>query len=150
LRDSASQAMRTLGFAYAVLPPGTPSNEEGLHERRDHLEDALIFVGFVAIQDPLREDVKEAVARCRGAGIGVKMITGDNVETARAIAYEIGLVDSRESPINTPEATILTSDKFNELSDDDLKARLPRLAVLARAKPLDKYRMVQLLQEQSE
>ena len=54
----------------------------------------LVYTGFVAIRDPLRDDVKEAVAECRQAGIEVKMVTGDNVETARAIGYEIGLVDS--------------------------------------------------------
>lgn len=142
LRDAASQAMRTLAFGYALLPPGTPVDENTLHARRNELEAGLVFVGFVAIRDPLREDVKEAVARCRDAGIEVKMITGDNVETARAIAREIGLLD-------IPEAIVSTSQEFNALSDDELKAQLPRLRVLARAKPLDKFRMVKLLQDQN-
>ena len=64
----------------------------------------LVFVGFVAIRDPLRDDVKDAVAECRRAGIEVKMITGDNVETARAIGYDIGLIDRRDAPIDTPDA----------------------------------------------
>jgi Ca2+-transporting ATPase len=150
LRDAASQAMRTLGFAYAVLPDNTPDTEDALHDLKDALEANLNFVGFVAIRDPLREDVKDAIAECRSAGIQVKMITGDNVETARAIAYDIGLVDHRDAPINSPEAIILTSDRFNELTDDELKSRLPSLAVLARARPLDKFRMVKLLQELGE
>jgi Ca2+-transporting ATPase len=150
LSDAASRAMRTLGFAWAELPPGTPSSEEALGVMREQIEENLVFVGFVAIRDPLRPDVKEAVAKCRSAGIQVKMITGDNVETARAIAFDIGLVDARDAAINTPEAAILTSDKFNELGDEELKARLPKLAVLARARPLDKFRMVKLLQEQGE
>ena len=105
----------------------------------------LVFVGFVAIRDPLRDDVKEAVAECRQAGIEVKMITGDNVETARAIAYEIGLIDRRDAPIDTPDAVVLTSPTFNELLPDrgaakaascrrDLRDRLARAA-----RPLDKY-----------
>jgi Ca2+-transporting ATPase len=150
LRDSASQAMRTLGFAYAVLPEGTSDSEDDLHARRDVLEANLVFVGFVAIRDPLRHDVKDAVARCRSAGIGVKMITGDNVETARAIACDIGLVPARDAAINTPDSVILTSDEFNRLGDEELKKRLPSLAVLARARPLDKFRMVKLLQELGE
>jgi Ca2+-transporting ATPase len=150
LRDAASRAMRTLGFAWAELPAGTPATEDALHAMHDRLEDNLVFAGFVAIQDPLREDVKDAVAKCRSAGIGVKMITGDNVETARAIAYEIGLVDRRDAPINTPDAVILTSDRFGQLSDEELKALLPRLAVVARARPLDKFRLVKLLQELGE
>jgi Ca2+-transporting ATPase len=150
LRDSSSQAMRTLGFGYAVLPADTPEGEDELHTRRESLEVGLVFAGFVAIRDPLRDDVKAAVAQCRAAGISVKMITGDNVETARAIAYDAGLIERREAAIDTPGAVVLTSAKFNELSDEELKARLPRLAVLARARPLDKFRMVKLLQELNE
>jgi Ca2+-transporting ATPase len=147
LRDSASQAMRTLAFGYAVLPVDTPADSDALHARRDALESNLVFVGFVAIRDPLREDVKDAVAQCRQAGIEVKMITGDNVETARAIAYEIGLIDRRDAAIDTPDAAILTSARLNALSDEELKKRLPDLRVLARARPLDKFRLVKLLQE---
>src|SRR5262249_40230730 len=135
---------------YAELPPETPENEDALHERREELEGGLVFVGFVAIRDPLRDDVEEAVARCRSAGIKVKMVTGDNVETARAIAYDIGLVDRRDAAIDTADSAILTSAKFNELGDGELKARLPQLAVLARARPLDKFRLVKLLQELDE
>ncbi len=143
LRETAARAMRTLAFGYAVLPAGSPEDADGLHSLRETLERELVYVGFVAIRDPLREDVKDAVARCRGAGIEVKMITGDNVETARAIAAEIGLLDR-------PDALVLTSPEFNALSDEELKDRLPRLRVLARARPLDKFRMVKLLQEQNE
>jgi Ca2+-transporting ATPase len=139
--DAAAGAMRTLAFGHAVLPAGTPADEEGLHALRERLEYGLVFDGFVAIRDPLREDVREAVERCRHAGIEVKMITGDNVHTARAIAGEIGLLDR-------PDALVLTSPEFNDLSDAELKERLPRLRVLARARPLDKFRMVKLLQEQ--
>ncbi len=141
LRGAAGDAMRTLAFAHATLPPGFPQSEDEIHDRRDEIEKGLIFTGFVAIRDPIRPEVPPAVAQCRGAGIEVKMITGDNIETARAIAREIGLLDS-------PSALAMTSDEFNQLSDDELKAKLPDLRVLARARPLDKYRMVKLLQEQ--
>jgi len=142
LKDAAGQAMRTLAFGYALLPQGTPVDEDTLHARRDELENGLVFVGFVAIRDPLREDVKDAVADCRQAGIEVKMITGDNVETARAIAKDIGLLD-------IPDALVLTSQEFNALSDGQVKESLSRLRVLARAKPLDKFQMVKLLQDQN-
>jgi Ca2+-transporting ATPase len=143
LRDTAAQAMRTLAFGYARLPEDTPADEDGLHARRETIESGLVFAGFVAIRDPLRDDVKDAVRQCRGAGIEVKMITGDNVETARAIGAEIGLLDG-------PDALMLTSPEFNALSDDAVKERMPRLRILARARPLDKFRMVKLLQEQAE
>ncbi|MBY0527416.1 MAG: cation-translocating P-type ATPase [Gemmataceae bacterium] len=143
LREAAAQAMRTLAFGYTFLPPETPDHQDGLHECRDSIERGLVYAGFVAIRDPLREDVKEAVADCRRAGIEVKMITGDNIETARAIATEIGLIDR-------PEALVITSAEFNALDDADLKAKLPHLRVLARARPLDKFRMVKALQELNE
>jgi Ca2+-transporting ATPase len=169
LKDSASQAMRTLGFGYARQPAETPADEDALHARRDELENGLVFIGFLAIRDPLRDDVKDAVAQCRRAGIEVKMITGDNVETARAIAGDIGLIERRDAPIDTPDAVVLTSPKFNELHAqltelkkrgepsegdarrrDELTRQLTGLRVLARARPLDKYKMVELLQEQQQ
>ena len=142
LHTAAGDAMRTLAFAFAELPPDFPQEEDAIAARRDEVERGLIFLGFVALRDPLRDDVPQAVAECRAAGIEVKMITGDNVETARAIGRDVGLLDS-------PAALVMTSDEFNALSDDELKARLPHLRILARAKPLDKYRMVKLLQEQN-
>lgn len=141
LLAAAGDAMRTLAFAHAELPPDFPQQVDAIHARLDDIERGLVFVGFVAIRDPLREDVKQAVAECRAAGIEVKMITGDNIETARAIGREVGLLDS-------PGSLAMTSDEFESLPDDELKAKLPHLRILARARPLDKYRMVRLLQEQ--
>jgi Ca2+-transporting ATPase len=139
---AASDAMRTLAFAHAELPVDFPEDEDSIHARRDAIETDLIFTGFVGIRDPLRDDVKQAVEQCRSAGIEVKMITGDTLETARAIGREIGLLD-------TPTAIAMTSTEFNALSDEQLKEQLPNLRILARARPLDKYRMVRLLQEQN-
>jgi Ca2+-transporting ATPase len=169
VRDSASQAMRTLAFGYALLAPETPGSEEELHARREALETDLVFIGLAAIRDPLRDDVKEAVSRCRAAGIEVKMITGDNVETARAIACDLGLIDRRDAPIDSEDGVIFTSPKFNELFEelkklkgrtdlspdeqrrrDGLADRLAGLRVLARARPLDKHKMVDLLQDRQE
>jgi Ca2+-transporting ATPase len=141
LKEAAGRAMRTLAFAHRELAADMPRDEDSLHNRRDEYEHGLVYAGFVAIRDPLRPEVPEAIARCREAGIEVKMITGDNIETARAIGSEIGLLD-------IPDALAITSDEFNKLSDDEIKDRLPRLRILARARPLDKFRMVRLLQDQ--
>jgi Ca2+-transporting ATPase len=146
VRDSSAQAMRTLAFGYAVLPPETPADEDALHARQDVLESGLVFVGVAAIRDPLRPDVKAAVEECRRAGIEVKMITGDNVETARAIAGDVGLTD-RDAAIDTADAPVMTSAALEALDDDELKSRLPKLRVVARARPLDKFRLVKALQE---
>jgi Ca2+-transporting ATPase len=139
--DAAGRAMRTLAFAHRDLPADTPCDEDSLHDCREQLEHELVFDGFVAIRDPIRPEVPDAIQKCRSAGIDVKMITGDNIRTARAIAGEIGLLDSTD-------AIAITSDEFNSLSDDDVKERLPRMRILARARPLDKHRMVRLLQDQ--
>jgi Ca2+-transporting ATPase len=143
LSETTAQAMRTLAFAWRGLPPEQSADREALHAAREAFDQGLIYTGFVAIRDPLREDVKDAVAECRRAGIEVKMITGDNVETARAIASEVGLLDK-------PDALVVTSTEFNALSDEALKEQLPRLRVVARARPLDKLRLVRALQELKE
>jgi Ca2+-transporting ATPase len=141
LKSVAGDAMRTLAFAHLELPADFPRDEDAIHARRDEIEQGLVFTGFVAIRDPLRHDVREAVDRCRAAGIEVKMITGDNIETARAIGREVGLLDR-------PDAITMTSEEFNAFSDEQIRDKLPYLRILARARPLDKYRMVKLLQDE--
>ncbi|QEL19539.1 calcium-translocating P-type ATPase, PMCA-type [Limnoglobus roseus] len=132
LHKAAADGMRTLAFAHREFPAGTTL--EGI-------AGDFTFDGFVGIRDPLRDDVAAAIAECRKAGIDVKMITGDNAETARAVAQDAGL-------IGPTGGLVLTSDDLAALDDDALKARLPELRVVARAQPLDKYRLVKLLQEQ--
>jgi Ca2+-transporting ATPase len=150
LQAAAAKAMRTLAFAYAPLDAALPIDDDGIQAVRSSLERNLVYVGFVGIRDPLRDDVKAAIAECRDAGIDVKMITGDNVETARAIGHEIGLVSRADEPIDEPGAAVVTSQHFEAMSDEDLKRQLPKLRIIARAKPLDKYRLVKLLQELGE
>ncbi|AMV26367.1 Calcium-transporting ATPase [Gemmata sp. SH-PL17] len=140
---AAGDAMRTLAFAHAELPADFPREESAIHDRRAEIENGLIFDGWVGIRDPLRDDVKEAVRQCRTAGIEVKMITGDTIETATAIGREIGLLDE-------PGALALTHADFAKLTDAELSAILPRLRVLARALPGDKFRIVELLQAQNQ
>jgi Ca2+-transporting ATPase len=143
LRDTTGQAMRVLAFGYVVLRGEAAADGAGLDARREAIEQGLVYAGFVAIRDPLRQDVKDALARCRRAGIEVKMVTGDNPETARAVGGEIGLLDR-------PDALVLTSQELGALTDEEVKGRLPRLRILARARPLDKLRLVKLLQERGE
>ncbi|VTR95576.1 calcium-translocating p-type pmca-type : Calcium-translocating P-type ATPase, PMCA-type OS=Methanospirillum hungatei JF-1 (strain ATCC 27890 / DSM 864 / NBRC 100397 / JF-1) GN=Mhun_0342 PE=4 SV=1: Cation_ATPase_N: E1-E2_ATPase: Hydrolase: Cation_ATPase_C [Gemmata massiliana] len=142
ISTAAGDAMRTLAFAHAELPADFPREESAIHDRRAAIENGLIFDGWVGIRDPLRDDVKEAIRQCRTAGIEVKMITGDTIETATAIGREIGLLDE-------PDALALTHADFAKLTDAELSAILPRLRVLARALPGDKFRIVELLQAQN-
>jgi Ca2+-transporting ATPase len=141
IKETASEGMRTLAFGFRRLPADWPRTPDALAVRGDEIEKDLIFAGFVGIRDPLRPDVKEAIQQCRDAGIAVMMVTGDNIETARSIAAEIGL-------LHEPDALAITSIEFNAMTDEQVSAQLPRIKVLARARPLDKLRLVELLQAQ--
>lgn len=141
IREAMTQSMRVLGFAHRVLPISTTREEIDALAAAGALDRELCFDGFVGIRDPLREDVPQAIRECQAAGIAVMMITGDNPDTARAIANDAGLIHSSRD-------RVMTSDEMNRLNDEELKRVLPNLAVVARAQPLDKYRLVQLLKEE--
>ena len=121
--------MRVLSFAYS---------ESELVE--DKLPEDLVIVGFVGIRDDVRVEAKQAIEEVQNAGVQVVMITGDRKETAVAIAKEAGLLRA-----NTDVA--LTSEELNKMSDEEVKAIIPNLRVIARALPTDKSRMVRLAQE---
>ena len=140
LLEYQSMAMRTLGFAYQVLDDDadTAPYADGRLSGTD-----LTFLGFVAISDPVRADVPEAVQRCLDAGVDVKIVTGDTSGTAREIGRQIGICDS-----NTPDTAIITGPEFEALSDDEAAKRVMALKIMCRARPMDKQRLVRLLQEQ--
>lgn len=133
------KAMRVLGLAYRE---GRADNPEAL---RDACRD-LIWLGCFVIQDPVRPDVPDAVRVCLKAGVDIKIVTGDNYETACQIGREIGLLPEGELPPNA----VLTGDQFAKLSDEQLQAGVRDLCVLSRAKPMDKLRLVNALQKNNE
>ena len=140
LLEYQSMAMRTLGFAYQILDDD--ANIEPYANGR--LSDTdLTFLGFVAISDPVRADVPDAVKCCLDAGVDVKIVTGDTSGTAREIGRQIGICDS-----TTPDAAIITGPEFEALSDDEAAKRVMGLKIMCRARPMDKQRLVRLLQEQ--
>ena len=101
----------------------------------------LCFVGLLILKDKLRRDAKEAISELSGAGIQVVMLTGDGIETASAIAEECGIYHASRGEM------ALSSKELNALGDDEVKAILPGLRVIARALPTDKSRLVRLAQE---
>lgn len=131
-----NQAMRTLGFAYKII---NEDNDQPIPELTDT---GLIFLGFVAISDPVREDVPAAVAECLNAGIQVKIVTGDTTATAREIARQIGIWKPEDTDEN-----IITGTDFEALPDDEAFERVKKLKVMCRARPTDKQRLVELLQK---
>ena len=140
LLEYQCMAMRTLGFAYQILDDD--ANVEPYANGRLSGTD-LTFLGFVAISDPVRADVPEAVKCCLDAGVDVKIVTGDTSGTACEIGRQIGICDSA-----TPAAAIITGPEFEALSDDEAAKRVMGLKVMCRARPMDKQRLVRLLQEQ--
>lgn len=140
LLEYQSMAMRTLGFAYLVLDEDASVEP---YENGRLAVTGLEFVGFVAISDPVRPDVPEAVKCCLDAGVDVKIVTGDTPGTAREIGRQIGICDS-----NTPATAIITGPDFEALSDDEAAKRVMGLKIMCRARPMDKQRLVRLLQEQ--
>ncbi len=141
LLEYQSKAMRTLGFAYQILDDDAPSSP--YDEGRLLPTVNLTFLGFVAISDPVRADVPEAVQRCLSAGIDVKIVTGDTRGTASEIGRQIGICTA-----STPDSEIITGPDFESLTDEEAAQRVMSLKIMCRARPMDKQRLVRLLQAQ--
>ena len=133
-----NMAMRTLGFAFKIVGENEPNDCTELVSAND-----LNFLGVVAISDPIRPDVPAAVAKCQSAGIGIKIVTGDTPGTATEIARQIGLWNSETDT----ERNRITGVAFAELSDEEALDRVMDLKIMSRARPTDKQRLVQLLQQ---
>ncbi len=134
------QAMRTLALACRELTDG---------ERGEDLDFGpglgLTLQAAVAISDPIREDVPDAVRQCLDAGIKVKVITGDTSATAIEISRQIGIWDDA-----TPGDAHITGAEFSTLGEEEALGRVPGIRVMSRARPADKQRFVKLLQRHDE
>ena len=136
LLDYQNHAMRTLGFAFQMLDKGDVAICNGrVTATRLH------FIGITAIADPVRSDVPDAIKECLDAGINIKIVTGDTPATAREIGRQIGLWTTADSDRN-----IMTGPEFAALNDEQLLQRVPELKIIARARPMDKKRLVETLQ----
>lgn len=130
------KAMRVIAFAHKELDGLADYSEEAQHKQ---MERGMVFDGFVAISDPLRAEVSDAVKSCQSAGVGVKILTGDNIITAVAIAEELGLM--------TAGKIALEAKDIEEMTDAQLSEKLPDICVIARSTPTVKMRVVKLLKE---
>lgn len=143
----ANKSLRTIGFVYRDFEEWPP---RGARRDEDDRTMALFsdvcrdmtFLAIVGIQDPLRPGVPEAVADCKKAGVYLRMVTGDNILTAKAIATECGIF--------TPGGIALEGPEFRKMSDLQQKGIIPRLQVLARSSPDDKRKLVKRLKEMGE
>ncbi|MDE5795903.1 MAG: HAD-IC family P-type ATPase, partial [Muribaculaceae bacterium] len=136
-----NMAMRTLGFAYQEVSPKDATIENGKVVAK-----GLIFLGIAAISDPVRADVPAAVREVLDAGVGVKIVTGDTPGTAKEIGRQIGLWDDSVDG----DRNIITGPEFAALSDEEMRKRVGDLKIIARARPLDKKRLVESLQANNE
>ena len=133
MEEFQSKAGRLLAFAHKEL--------DGYHgEAQEDVEQDLIYDGFVVISDPLSPDVYESIRNCQSAGIEVKMLTGDNIRTARAIANELHMLDENHIAVEASD--------IEKMTDEELKEALKKIQVIARSTPLVKMRVVKLLKEQ--
>ena len=141
LLDYQNQAMRTLAFAYQELNEGDRTIEGGRV-----VADRLTFLGIVAISDPVRSDVPDAVREVTDAGIKVKIVTGDTPGTAKEIGRQIGLWNDAADG----DRNIITGTEFEALSGSQLRERVEDLKIISRARPMDKKRLVEALQANNE
>ncbi len=128
--EFATSALRVLGFAHREVED--PEIDE------DELENDMVFLGLQGMKDPAREEVKDAVADCRTAGIGVVMATGDNIETAKAIGKELGF---------DPEGA-KTGKEIEKMSEEELQEEVQDTEIFARVSPEHKVRILTALQNQ--
>lgn len=147
IEDFASQSLRTIAMLYKDFPQWPPVEARRVDGDRtmavfeDVFQD-MTLLAILGIQDPLRDGVSKAVKQCQDAGVVVRMVTGDNVTTASAIATQCG--------IKTADGIVMEGPKFRQLSDADMDALLPRLQVLARSSPDDKRVLVARLKHLGE
>ncbi|KAH6810678.1 autoinhibited Ca2+-ATPase 11 [Perilla frutescens var. frutescens] len=134
INSFACEALRTLCLAYRDME--TTSSNEAIPEEK------YTLIALVGIKDPLRPGVKEAVETCLAAGIMVRMVTGDNINTAKAIAKECGIL--------TSDGVAIEGSELRDKTADQMKDILPKLQVMARSLPLDKHKLVSMLRKEYE
>lgn len=143
----ASKSLRTIGFIYRDFEAWPPKGARRTEDDRTQavFEDVckdMTFLGLVGIQDPLRKGVSESVADCIKAGVFPRMVTGDNINTAKAIAKECGIFTTGGLAMEGPE--------FRKMSKHEQREVIPKLQVLARSSPEDKRILVRRLKEMGE
>lgn len=140
----ARRSLRTIGIVYKDYPSWPPSSAEvtdNNHVDFSSVLHELVFLGVVGIQDPVRPGVPEAVLKAQRAGVVVRMVTGDNATTAKAIAKECGIYT---------DGLVIEGPDFRRLSEQEMDQMLPRLQVLARSSPEDKRILVMRLKNLGE
>ncbi|KAG9247718.1 hypothetical protein BJ878DRAFT_553797, partial [Calycina marina] len=144
----ASRSLRTIALLYKDYESWPPADgvsaEDSTQADFTVIFHDMTLLGIVGIKDPPRNGVPEAVKDCQNAGVFVRMVTGDNVQTAQAIAEECGIYTPKSGGI------VMEGPAFRKLSRKDMDATIPKLQVLARSSPEDKRILVKKLKELGE
>ena len=144
----AGQTLRTIGSSYRDFeswpPEGAASDEDPKVADFNKIHQDMTLVAIYGIKDPLRPTVKEAIKDCQRAGVVIRMVTGDNILTGRAIARECGIYHPEDGGI------AMEGPDFRRKSEEELKKLVPKLEVLARSSPEDKRILVHTLKELGE
>ncbi|XP_059459519.1 calcium-transporting ATPase 10, plasma membrane-type-like [Corylus avellana] len=144
IEDMAATSLRCVAIAYrSYESEKVPSNEEELVEWTLPADD-LVLLAIVGIKDPCRPGVKDAVRLCQNAGVKVRMVTGDNLQTAKAIAFECGILDSNA---DAAEPNLIEGKTFRALPDKEREKVADQISVMGRSSPNDKLLLVQALRK---
>ncbi|KAF7849173.1 hypothetical protein BT93_L1160 [Corymbia citriodora subsp. variegata] len=141
IQGMAASSLRCIAFAHKQV------SEEAIKEREDGKkiqEDGLTLLGLVGIKDPCRPGVKSAVQACQDAGVNIKMITGDNIFTAKAIATECGILRPGDDAFSR---AIVEGAEFRSYTPEERLQRVEEIRVMARSSPFDKLLMVECLKQ---
>jgi Ca2+-transporting ATPase len=144
ITNYASRSLRCIALVHRDFenwpPHGTPTHEnDGEMAYFEPIFKNMTMLGIFGIQDPVREGVPDAVRQCQRAGVRVRMVTGDNINTAKAIAQQCG--------IYTPGGIIIEGPEFRQLNHDRINELIPNLQIIARSSPDDKNILVSQLKE---
>lgn len=143
IQGMAASSLRCIAFAHTqILEDIDYNDKEKAHQILR--KDGLTLLGLIGLKDPCRPDVKKAVETCKRAGVSIKMITGDNIFTAKAIATECGILDL-DGHVN--EGEVVEGVEFRNYTEEDRMEKVDKIRVMARSSPLDKHLMVQCLKK---
>ncbi|GKV43757.1 hypothetical protein SLEP1_g51009 [Rubroshorea leprosula] len=141
IQGMAASSLRCIAFAHKQV---AETEEENVKEKKKLEEENLTLLGLVGIKDPCRPGVKKAVEACQSAGVNIKMITGDNVFTARAIATECGILRPGH---DMDSGAVVEGEEFRNYTPEERMEKVEKICVMARSSPFDKLLMVQCLKQ---
>ncbi|RWR91485.1 calcium-transporting ATPase 10, plasma membrane-type [Cinnamomum micranthum f. kanehirae] len=144
IEDMAAGSLRCVAFAYRSYGVENVPIDEEQRDQWELPEDELVVMAIVGIKDPCRPGVKDAVQLCTRAGVKVRMVTGDNIQTAKAIALECGILDSEAAAVYP---TLIEGKTFRALPDNEREEVAEKISVMGRSSPNDKLLLVKALRK---